>query len=194
MFERHAAPFIHERADVLEIGPDTIPSTYRCHTPAAIASWHTLDFERNEPLTYTIEDGYSFPIEDDSYDVVISGQVIEHVPKPWRWLPEVARVTRRGGTVITVAPVTWPYHEAPVDCWRVYPDGLRALYDEAGLDVVLAEWGSIELEAIVRRLPKRIPHPQLQLQRLSTALLLLSEHTRWKNQGSYDTVAVGRKR
>jgi len=193
MFERYASSYIGSGARVLEIGPDTIPSAYRSHSGAEVACWDTLDFARSEPLTYVTEDGYSFPIETESYDVVISGQVIEHIPRPWRWLPEVARVTKRGGIVVTIAPVTWPYHEAPVDCWRVYPEGLRALYEEAGLDVLLAEWGSVELEPLIRRLPKRIPHPHLQLQRLSTTLLLLSEHTRWKNEGSYDTVAVGRK-
>ena len=40
--------------------------------------------------------------------------------------------------MITIAPVSWPYHEDPVDCWRIYPDGLRALYDEVGLRTELA--------------------------------------------------------
>ncbi len=32
--------------------------------------------------------------------------------------------------------MNWPYHEAPVDCWRIYPEGMKALYEEAGLTMV----------------------------------------------------------
>jgi hypothetical protein len=26
----------------------------------------------------------------------------------------------------------WPFHEYPIDCWRAYPDGMTALYEEGG--------------------------------------------------------------
>jgi hypothetical protein len=38
----------------------------------------------------------------------------------------------------------WVYHEAPIDCWRMFPEAMRALYEEAGLIVELREWGSLE--------------------------------------------------
>ena len=33
---------------------------------------------------------------DNIYDVVLSGQTIEHVKRPWLWVPELARVCRPG--------------------------------------------------------------------------------------------------
>jgi hypothetical protein len=50
---------------------------------------------------------------------------------------EVARVTRAEGLVITVAPTSWPFHSYPMDCWRIYPEGMKALSADAGLDVEL---------------------------------------------------------
>jgi SAM-dependent methyltransferase len=196
IFERYAASFIAPGSKVLEIGPDGAPSTYRRCVKVELEVWDTLDMTveltGEDHLTYHATHPYEFPVPDDSYDVVLSGQVLEHVPKIWRWMPELARVTRPGGTVITIAPVTWPYHEAPQDCWRAYPDGLRALYDDAGLDVELAEWGSVELEPMLARLPRGLRRKSLW-QKLSTSVLLLHHNTPLSMQGAFDTVIVGRK-
>lgn len=193
MFDRYGAEYIPPGSRVLEIGPDTVPtSTYRQRTGVDVACWDTLDFAGRPGVTYGTTDPYRFPLPDDSYDVVLSGQVIEHVPKTWRWMPELARVVRPGGVVITVAPVSWPYHEAPVDCWRMYPEGLKALYDDAGLDVLVAEWGSVELEPLVDRLPKTLKRRTLW-QHLSTSILFLHNHSPVSMQGAFDTILVGRK-
>jgi SAM-dependent methyltransferase len=196
MYERHGAPRITAGARVLEIGPDKFPiSTTQEVSAASVACWDTVDFDRsNEPsadLTYVMEDSYTFPIPDESYDVVLAANVIEHVPKPWKWLPNVARLVRPGGLVITVVPVSWPFHEAPLDCWRMYPDGLRALYEDSGLEVLVAEWGSIELENWARKFPRW----KYQMQLLSGPLLWLTwkSHYRWRNAGAYDTIVVGHK-
>lgn len=192
LFERYAKPTIKPGDRVLEIGPDELPSAYRRNVEVDVGAWDTMDFPGLPGLTHELSDPYRFPLADDSYDVVLSGQVIEHVPKIWRWMAEVARVVRPGGVVVTVAPISWPYHEAPLDCWRMYPDGLRALYEDAGLEVAVAEWGSVELEPLVRRLPGRLKRRSLW-QRLSNTILLLHEHAHLKLQGAYDTIVVGYK-
>lgn len=192
MFKRYGVGHISTGARVLELGPDAIPSAYQSMIDTSVSAWDTADFGGRSGLTYGLVDPYRFPVDDAAYDVVLSGQVIEHVPKIWRWMPEVARVTRPGGTIITVAPISWPYHEDPHDCWRIYPDGLRARYEDAGLDVLVAEWGSLELDPIVRRLPARLQARAIW-QRLSTSILLLHERTRLRNQGAFDTIVVGRK-
>ena len=98
----------------------------------------------NGKSTYITKDEYHFPIEDNTFDVVLSGNVIEHVRKSWQWFRELARVCKPGGLVVTVAPVSWGYHEAPVDCWRIYPEGMRALHDEAGLKTEVAVFESLD--------------------------------------------------
>src|SRR5207249_4485149 len=135
LFETYATRYFSPGMSVLEIGPDKFPSSYQNIVGSKIVKWDTLDLSDNPNLTYIPVTEYTFPILDNVYDIVLSGQVLEHVKKPWTWIKEVARVCRKGGFVITINPVSWPYHEAPVDCWRVYPDGMKALYDEAGLEV-----------------------------------------------------------
>lgn len=49
------------------------------------------------------------PFEDNSFDCVILGEVIEHVPNPDFLLKEINRVTKKKGTVIVSTPnlVSW---------------------------------------------------------------------------------------
>ncbi len=115
--------------------------------------WQTLDIVPRDNLTYVAASENSFPVPDNIFDVVLAGQVIEHVRKPWIWIKELARVAKKGGYVIIINPVSWPYHRAPIDCWRIYPDGMRALYEEAGLQVELSEMATLELARSRNMLP-----------------------------------------
>jgi len=134
LIEKYAKPYFKKGVKVLEIGPDQIPSTIQ-NMIGETLTWHTLNIFNDERLTYPSSPEYEFPIKDDEYDIVISANVIEHVRMIWKWVPELARVIKKGGQVITVNPVSWGYHEDPVDCWRIYPEGMKALYTEAGLVV-----------------------------------------------------------
>jgi SAM-dependent methyltransferase len=55
-------------------------------------------------LTFRLYGGGRFPFEDDSFDVVFSFQVIEHVEDMHAYLDEIRRTCRPGGTVVIVTP------------------------------------------------------------------------------------------
>lgn len=76
-----------------------------------------------------------FEIASESADVVISGQVFEHIQYFWITMLEVARVLKPGGICCILAPSSGPEHRYPTDCWRFYPDGLIALANWAELNV-----------------------------------------------------------
>lgn len=119
LFQKYAQPLFAGGLRVLEIGPDAIPSAYQEMVNDPTISWETLDFVHVGGVDHTTIDGYRFPIKTGTYDIVVSGQVIEHVGKIWVWIHEVARVCKAGGIIITISPVNWEYHEAPIDCWRI---------------------------------------------------------------------------
>lgn len=95
------------------------------------------DIAKGENVDVVLPAPYHWPnLEDNTFDVAVSSQVLEHVPAPWRWLPELVRIVKPGGLVYLCSPNTMPFHAYPVDCWRVWPDGLRALMEDAGLEVI----------------------------------------------------------
>lgn len=143
LIEKYGAEYFKPGLKILEIGPDTHPSTIQKKFGTGLL-WHTIDIFKDDRLTYSAETEYKFPIVSGEYDIVISVNVIEHVKRIWKWVPELARVTKKGGYVITVNPVSWGYHEDPVDCWRIYPEGMKALYDDAGINMVHSTSESLE--------------------------------------------------
>lgn len=190
LFGKYARPYFAAGSRVLEIGPDGFPSAYRSLVDGGNLAWDTIDVFQDARLTYVATSEYSFPIPDGRYDVVVSGQVIEHVRKVWVWMREVSRVCKPGGVVITINPVSWPYHEAPVDCWRAYPEGMKALYEDAALEVVLSSWESLEATGFRRYTPGASPEAQSPLLRAAHQVL---GRLGFPVERAYDTITIGRK-
>lgn len=72
-------------------------------------------------------------IKSNTFDVVVSTQVLEHVQHPWRWIKEIERIVKPNGLVYICTPNTIGFHEYPIDCWRVWPDGMKGLFEETCL-------------------------------------------------------------
>ena len=88
--------------------------------------------DRRPDLYY---DGNRLPFEDRSFDTVLSIQVLEHTPRPQPLVHEMARVLKLDGILILSAPFSARLHEEPHDYFRFTPHGLRAMCEEAGLEV-----------------------------------------------------------
>jgi len=74
--------------------------------------------------------------DDESFEAVVSFEVLEHVRQPWKVVAECARVLRRGGILLLSTPFIFPHHASPHDYFRYTHDGLRALGEDAGLEVL----------------------------------------------------------
>jgi SAM-dependent methyltransferase len=75
-------------------------------------------------------------VADQSFDTVVSTEVLEHVPDPLRALREMRRVLKPDGHLILSAPMFWPRHEVPYDYFRYPYDGFLYLLKESGFEVV----------------------------------------------------------
>lgn len=79
------------------------------------------------------------PFDDASFDVVVSCDVLEHVPDDERAAREMARVLRPGGLMVVTAPAhmwLWSDHDEALSHQRRYrPAQLRALLEEAGVRI-----------------------------------------------------------
>lgn len=71
-----------------------------------------------------------------SFDVAVSVSTLEHTLRPWSVVKEISRIVKPGGLVCLTAPYAWPFHEHPIDCWRIYPDAMKTIMEDAGLEVL----------------------------------------------------------
>lgn len=93
-----------------------------------------IDIVENENVDHVMPRPYTFPIPSRSVDILISGQVFEHIPFVWATAMEIARVLRPGGYAFICAPSRGHQHNV-YDCWRFYPDAYRALAAWSGLEL-----------------------------------------------------------
>lgn len=90
-----------------------------------------VDFVAGEGVDVVLADPYSFPMPDDSADIVLSSSCFEHAQFFWLTFLEMVRICRPGGLLYVSAPSNGGFHRYPVDCWRFYPDSGVALQDWA---------------------------------------------------------------
>ncbi|HEY3068484.1 MAG TPA: methyltransferase domain-containing protein [Methylomirabilota bacterium] len=195
LFDRYAKEYFRPGLHVLEVGPD-YPSTLQAMASVPDSHWHTVDLADagGRGPTHRARDEYTFPIADETYDIVVAANVLEHVRKVWVWIKEVARVCKPGGHVILINPASWPYHEFPVDCWRAYPEGMKALYEEAGLGVLLNRCEALEDGHLRRHIPGRslgyiYDHEGWRLKLATRVLAAIG----YPVERPYDTITIGRK-
>lgn len=158
LFKKHALSSFSDNLKVLEIGPSGIPSQYQKIVNNKTIQWDTLELYETYPgITYVSQKEYEYPIPNNTYDIVISGQVMEHVKMIWVWLKELKRIIKDNGKIILINPISWPYHEFPVDCWRIFPEGMKALAEYNDLEVLHSQFESLEADAFANTKTPTIP-------------------------------------
>lgn len=120
------------------------------------------DLPGNPDAALDLADDGAIPAPDESFDAVLSTQVLEHVPDPDAYLSECFRVLRPGGRLVLSTHGIMIFHPAPEDNWRWTRTGLTSVVERAGFRVGrvegvmgLAPTGLMLLHvAIDRRLPQ----------------------------------------
>jgi len=107
----------------------------------------------NHTFLCSIDD---IPVSDNSYDVIICTQVLEHVPYPQKVIDEFYRVLKPGGKLLLTAPQGWMVHGEPYHFFNFTRYGLILLFDNAGFKIVsIDNCGGVfwYLNDIIRTLP-----------------------------------------
>lgn len=128
---------------VLDYGCADVP--YR-HLVAEDVDFVPADLEGNPNAALVLAADGSVPASDESFDGVLSTQVLEHVSDPRVYLAECHRVLRPGGRLLLSTHGIFVYHPDPVDLWRWTCAGLRREVEAAGFNVERFE-GAVGLAA-----------------------------------------------
>lgn len=135
--EKFLAESRGEPLRILDVGSLDVNGSYRDLFDDAKWTYTGLDLDEGPNVHVVTRTPYAWKaIPRNSVDVVISGQALEHIEFPWVTLLEIRRVLRPGGISCLIVPSTGPEHRFPLDCWRFFGDGLRALAHWADLRVV----------------------------------------------------------
>lgn len=132
---------------IADIGSQDVDLVGSYRTLFTSPSWqyYGVDMSPGANVDIVLSDPYHWKeLESNSLDVVVSGQALEHIEFFWLAMMEIRRVLKPGGLCCLIAPSQGPEHRYPVDCWRFYPDGFRALAKYTGIEVleVYVQWDS----------------------------------------------------
>jgi SAM-dependent methyltransferase len=77
-----------------------------------------------------VGDAHNLPMGNNSFDVVVCSEVLEHIINPTQAVFEMHRVLKSGGILLLTTRFLFPVHDAPGDFWRFTPYGLREMFKD----------------------------------------------------------------
>jgi len=150
--EKIVSPLVFDGITCLDVGCGDRPYEYLFKKGTYIG----IDVEDSgRPLTNKYPDyfydGSKLPFAENKFDIVISTQVLKHVPNSISFLKEMIRDCKPGGRIIISAPFVWQEHEEPFDYFRFPSFGVGFLLKDLGLtlDVIKKDTSSIETIAML---------------------------------------------
>lgn len=105
-------------------------SPYRSLFPRA--DYRRADFLDIDQPDYRLESNSRVPEKDGLFDLVLSTQVLEHVPEPQIYLSECFRLLKPGGKVFLTTHGVFKDHGCPYDFQRWTADGLKLALEKTG--------------------------------------------------------------
>lgn len=93
--------------------------------------WHTCDIVAHPSVRHVKPDPFTLPFEAETFDMVVSGQMLEHCQNPFKAVAEMKRVLKVGSCLAVIVPSTGPRHDAQ-DGWRFMDDAFRFIATEVG--------------------------------------------------------------
>ncbi|HVV95262.1 MAG TPA: class I SAM-dependent methyltransferase [Hyphomicrobiales bacterium] len=142
---------------VLEVGCNSRVPEYRHLFQEIGWTYVGADLDEGPDVDVVLRDPYSWEIESDKFDAIVSGSMLEHNEMFWLSFVEMYRVLVPGGLMIHVAPSRGHEHWGPSDCWRFYRDGMRAVAQWAGFECLEAttDWSASDLAVLTRKRQKQ---------------------------------------
>ncbi len=101
-------------------------------------AYTTFDMMAGEHID-VVGDALNPPFLDETFDTIISTQMLEHVEKPWVVVHHMRRILKPGGTCIVTAPFLVPYHADPYDFFRYTTSGMKSLFINEGFSIIACE-------------------------------------------------------
>lgn len=133
-------------ARVLDVGAGTAPyrelfshCEFMTHDFAQYQNYQDGSEGQYAALDY-VSDVCKIPVPDQSFDVILCTEVLEHVPYPIDALAEMCRIVKLGGTLLITAPLGSGLHQQPYHFYGGYTDHwYRKFLTEFGCEVISIE-------------------------------------------------------
>ncbi len=115
---------------ILEIGSRTAVNQYQMGNLRSLfdrSEYTGVDIQKG-PGVDLIVSAEKLPFANNSFDLVLCLETLEHAQRPWFICPEIERILKPNGVAIISSPQNHPIHLHPSDYFRYTPYGLKSLF------------------------------------------------------------------
>lgn len=129
--------YLNCKSTILDVGGRGLGSdrSYRSLFEGNFKDYHVADINEGLGVTHVMPGQYTLPFEDNMFDLIVSGQMLEHCDNPFKSVAEMKRVLKPNAYIVLIAPSAGPRHDDQ-DCWRFMDDSWRAIANDVGLKLV----------------------------------------------------------
>lgn len=130
----------YTKGSLIDIGCGRIP--YRKELEPLVSSYIGVDHPEVSKLyrgglkPEVLADAKKLPFQNNSFDIALLIQVLEHVDEPGQVIKEAARVLKPNGILIISVPFFYPLHDMPYDFGRYTPTALKSFTENASLKII----------------------------------------------------------
>lgn len=94
-----------------------------------------LDIQDGPNIDY-VGSADKLPFENNSFDLIITQETLEHVSDPFMAMNEISRILKPGGKLYCQLPFIIGFHPGPYDYWRFSAQGIEELVKRSGLKIL----------------------------------------------------------
>lgn len=129
--------FFKSPLKIFDLGSCDVNGSYRNLFDNPLWKYVGMDLNDGKNVDIILDNPYHWGcVGTESVDVLISGQAFEHIEFFWITMLEISRILKAGGLCCIIAPSGGSEHRFPVDCWRFFPDGFKALAKFARMEIL----------------------------------------------------------
>lgn len=148
----------------------------RCSSFTVVDVRDSLPTDETRPISQKEGFAEDIPLDDNSMDIVLCNQVLEHVLDAERSTQEIFRILKPGGLFIGSVPHVSPVHLEPYDFRRFTEIGMEKLLKDHGFSNIAVEGNSgvfstaafmVSMDMVLKK--RRHGHPQ-ELNKLVVAI------------------------
>ncbi len=138
--EQFLQQYAHECAGhFLEFGT---PVYRRMFLPGSVERYDVMDVVPRAEVTIIADLQNCVAVPDNTFDVIVCTQVLEHIADPFKAAAELRRMLKPGGRLLLTVPAAYPYHADPHDYWRFTKDSLQLLFGEHFNQIEIKGYGN----------------------------------------------------
>jgi SAM-dependent methyltransferase len=123
----------HIEGRVLDLGAGS--AKYKEIISQKASEYRSCDAVKNKNID-DVCDVLNLHYPEESFDTVISTQVMEHVNNPFLMASQIGKILKVGGKVILTAPFLIPLHSGPDDYFRFTKNGLSEIFKQSGFAII----------------------------------------------------------